>query len=98
MATGDFSRGVQELGRIAATDSGTRADLALIADRMQRRNYDEAFAAIAVLEKNQPKNPMVQNLRGAAYLGKFDPVAARKAFERALELDPTYLPAALNLV
>jgi putative PEP-CTERM system TPR-repeat lipoprotein len=97
MATGKFDRGMRELEPVAAGDSGIRADLALIAGHMQRRQYDKALAAIAALEKKEPRSPLAHDLRGGALLGKLDPEGARLSFERALELDPTYFPSAANL-
>ncbi len=54
MAMGKFDEGMRELEPVAASDSGIRADLALIAGLMQRRQYDKALAAIAALEKKEP--------------------------------------------
>ena len=57
MAMGKFDRGMRELEPAAARDSGIRADLALIAKNTQRRQYDKALAAIAVIEKKEPRQP-----------------------------------------
>ena len=97
LATGGSDRALKELEDAAAVDSGMRADLGLIAALTQRRQYDKALVAIAALEKKQPASPIPHNLRGGVLLGKRDPVAARQSFERALQLDPGFLPAALNL-
>ncbi len=97
MAKGDSDVALRDLEQVAATDPGNRADLALIAAHLQRREYDQALKAIAVLEKKQPDNPLAYSLRGTALLGKRDPAAARKSFDKALELNPGYFPAAANL-
>ena len=97
MAKGDSDVALRDLEQVAASDPGNRADLALIAAHLQRREFDQALKAIAGLEKKQPTNPLVYNLRGTALLGKRDPAAARKGFEKALELNPAYFPAAANL-
>ena len=97
MATGESERGLHELEEAAAGDTGTRADTALIAAHLQRREYDKALKAIDALEKKQPADPLAHNLRGAALLAKHDSAGARRSFERALEINPTYFPAAANL-
>ena len=97
LAKGDTDRAFKELEDTAAADTGTRADLALIAASMRKRDYDRALTAIDALEKKQPDNPLAQNLRGGVMLAKRDVPAARKNFEKALTIDKGYLPAAANL-
>jgi putative PEP-CTERM system TPR-repeat lipoprotein len=53
--------------------------------------------ALESLEKKQPDNPLTYNFKGAAYVGKKDFASAKKSFERALELNPSYFPATANL-
>ena len=66
---------------------------------IQLRNGDaaEALDTAQKLMERQPENPFHPNLAGSAYVALNDAVAARSSFESALEIDPTYLPAALNL-
>ncbi|MCP5249845.1 MAG: PEP-CTERM system TPR-repeat protein PrsT [Candidatus Accumulibacter sp.] len=97
LATGDSEMALRDLEDVAAADPGNRADLALIAAHLQRREFDKALKAIAVLEKKQPDNPLVFNLQGTALLGKKDIAGARKSFEKALSLNPVYYPATANL-
>ena len=97
MLKGDSDVAFRDLEQVASGDTGSRADLALIAAHLQRREYDQALKAIAALEKKQPDNPLTHNLRGTTLLGKRDTAAARKSFEKALALNPAYFPAAANL-
>lgn len=97
LATGDSDVALRDLEEVAAVDPGNQADLALIATHLQRRDFDKALKAIAALEKKQPDNPLIHNLRGSAQLGKKDVGGARKSFEKALSLDPLYFPATANL-
>jgi putative PEP-CTERM system TPR-repeat lipoprotein len=97
LAKGDTEPAFQELEEAAASDTGTRTDLALIAAYLHRREFDQALAAIDALAKKEPNSPIEANLRGVALVGKGDPVGARRSLERALELNPTYMPAATNL-
>ena len=98
LATGDVARGTAEL-EVAADMEGSplQTDMALIAAHLSKRDYDKALKVIDALEKKQPGNPLAYNLRGGAYIGKQDFANARKAFEKALSIDPAYYPAAANL-
>src|SRR5206468_7098410 len=55
------------------------------------------LVAIARLEKDRPNDPITYNLKGGALLANKDLTGARKAFERALQLQPTQFAAAMNL-
>lgn len=94
---GEVDSAFDELQNIAASDSGTTADLALISLHLRRQEFDKALAAIDGLEKKQPDKPLAANLRGRALLAKKDLTGARKSFERAIAIDPTYFPAVATL-
>jgi putative PEP-CTERM system TPR-repeat lipoprotein len=94
---GDPNSAFSELETIASSDAGVTADLALISANLRRKDYDKALKAIDGLEKKQPNMPLAANLRGKTQLVMKDPVAARKSFEAALKLSPTYFPAVSSL-
>lgn len=97
MQTGHAEEAFSDLEQISAADSGVSADLALIASTLRQKQFDKALMVIANFEKKQPDNPAAHNLRGAALLGKGDIPGARNSFEKALAINPTYLPAATSL-
>lgn len=97
MAKGDTELAFHELEKIAASDSGSRADLALITSHLRRNEFDAALKAIDILEKKQPDDPVTHNLRALAMLGKKDVPLARKSLEKALALKPGYMPAVATL-
>lgn len=70
---------------------------AQVMTQLRARQYDEALDSVKKLEKQQPKNPFVQNLKGGVYVALKDNAAARLSFEKALSLSPIYFPAAENL-
>lgn len=86
-----------ELEEIASTDSGTTADMALIATHLRSGQLDKALKAIDSLEKKQPDNAATHNLRARTQLGKKDVAGARASFTKALQITPTYFPAAASL-
>ena len=95
--SGRVETGFDELQSIAASDSDITADLALISVHLRRQEYDKAMVAINGLEKKQADKPLAANLRGRTLLAKKDVAGARKSFERALTIDPTFFPAAASL-
>lgn len=97
MMGGQVDSAFDELHDIASSDSGTTADLALISVHLRRQEFDKALAAIDGLEKKQPDKPLAANLRGRTLLAKKDLVGARKSFERAVAIDPTFFPAVATL-
>jgi len=98
LATGRNLEGFKELELASELDSGAhQADLALIAGHLRRKEFDKAMEAARTLEKKQPKNPLTFQMYGLINLAKGDRAAARKSLERALELQPVYLPAAHTL-
>ncbi len=98
LAVGDVARGTSELEAAADMEgSPLQTDVALIATYMSKGDFDKALKAIDALDKKQPNSPLAYNLRGGAYVGKQDIANARKAFEKALAIDPAYYPAAANL-
>lgn len=98
MAGGDAAAAFADLESAAQMDdTAFQADLALVMAHLRRGETDKALAAHAQLERKQPDNPLVHNLRGGLMLAKRDVPAARAAFEKALALRPEYLAAAVNL-
>lgn len=97
MMSGQVESAFSELQDIAASDTGTTADLALISAHLRRQEFDKALSAIDALEKKQADKPLAANLRGRTLLARQDVAGARKSFERALVIDPTYFPAVASL-
>ncbi len=97
-AGGETERAVDDLEKLAASDaSSSQADLALFFAEMRQRHYDKALAAVATIEKKQPKSGLPWDLRGVVSLAKGDMKDARANFEKALEVQPDFFGAAYNL-
>jgi putative PEP-CTERM system TPR-repeat lipoprotein len=98
LAEGESDKALAELEQAASlSEKAGQADLALVVLHLKDKEYDKALQAIANLEKKLPNNPVTQNLRAVALLGKQDRTGARKALEQALVIQPNFFPAAVNL-
>lgn len=98
LGSGEFDQAFTDLNKASQLDeSGVQADVAAAMARLRQKNVDEALAAVKRIESKQPDNPLGPNLRGGALLAKGDLKGARESFEKAASLDPSYLPAVVNL-
>jgi putative PEP-CTERM system TPR-repeat lipoprotein len=98
LAAGEEAKAVKELETASAMGGKDyRADAAIVYYFLAEGQFDKALAATAALEKKLPDSPGTYNLKGQAYMGKKDFAQARKNFERALELKPTLVSAAVRL-
>jgi len=98
MAMGANDRAMADLEAASALGTGgARADITLATIHIQRKEFDQALKVIAKLEKTQPNNAVLYNMKATAYAGKGDTAQARAQYERALQIAPTFLPAASNL-
>lgn len=98
LGQGESGRAVAELETATKLDpKSSHAGVLLIMTHLRLKEFDKALASAKALEKEHPDNPLIQNLKGGAYMGKQDVTSARASFERALSLQPTYFPAAANL-
>lgn len=98
LAQGDAARAITDLEESTKLDaSSTKTGALLIVTEMRLKRFDKALAAVSTLEAQQPKEAMVQNLKGGVLLAMGNAAGARAAFEKALALNPTFFPAAANL-
>ncbi len=96
LAQGHADTALPELQALAAADSSTFADLALIAALARRGQFEPALKAIDGFAHKQA-GPAAEQLRGQVQLARQDLPAARRNFEAALAADAGYLPAATSL-
>lgn len=97
LAQGDQAGALSDLEKAAALDPKSfQATMALVQTEMGMKRYDKALAAVNALEKQQD-SAQVQQLKGAVYMVQGKNAEARTAFEKALSLQPSFLPAVTNL-
>ncbi|MBS0354313.1 MAG: PEP-CTERM system TPR-repeat protein PrsT [Proteobacteria bacterium] len=98
LAAGETERAFQDLEAASALDTdNSQADIALIMAHLRRGESAKAMDAVKGLEKKKPNDPVTFNMKGGVFMASKDAAGARKAFERALELKPDFLPALGNL-
>jgi putative PEP-CTERM system TPR-repeat lipoprotein len=98
LGLGDNSAAIAELEKASTLDAkSSKAGVLLIMTHLRMKQPDKALSAAIAAEKEQPENPLIQNLKGAIYVDKQDQAKARASFEKALALQPTYYPAVANL-
>ena len=98
LAGGEAEQAFHDLEAASALDSdSTQADITLIMAHLRRNEIPKAMAAVQILEKKKPDDPVTHNMKGGVLLASRDAAGARKAFTRALELKPDFLPAVANL-
>jgi putative PEP-CTERM system TPR-repeat lipoprotein len=98
LTTLDAGRAIVQLESAVDLQKGlSNSDTLLTMTYLRERQYDKALEVSRRMQQKDPNNPLAYNLVGGAYLGKRDTANARKNLERALSLQPDYLPAALVL-
>ena len=88
---------IAELQRIAASDNGAFADLALVSVLINIKDFDRALKAVDDIEKKIHSGTVALNLRGQIHVLKKDEAGARSYLEQALKIDPRDLQAASSL-
>jgi predicted Zn-dependent protease len=98
LAAGEVDRAVADLQAAEALAPGKiQTGILLAMAHLQRREPDQALDLLSTLESTRKPNPLIVNLKGSAYVVQRNFREARRAFERALAIDPNYFPAAMNL-
>ena len=92
---GDVDGGFRELETVASAQPSIFAELALLSARLQRGDAVEALKVAERLANRQPEQALPQFILGR--LKSRDVDESRKHFERALVIDPAFVPAALSL-
>ena len=98
MAAGETSKAVEALE--TAVELGQdifQADILLMLTYIRNKEFNKALNLTKQLVLKLPDSPVPHNIAGVAFLGLDDKNAARKRFEKALEVQTDFLPAIMNL-
>ena len=98
LATGQRAAAVEDLEAVLAQGGDTTASAVVLAlVHLKNGAYDDARCVARAIIERAPDNPFPHNLIGVIASRVGDTEAARENFERAVTLDPDYLPAQMNL-
>jgi putative PEP-CTERM system TPR-repeat lipoprotein len=98
IAAGDTTGGIAELeSAVALGQDLVQAEVLLVLGYLNKREFDKALEAATELETRMADNPLPYNLSGLVYLAQRDFETAGQRFNKALELDPNFLVARMNL-
>ncbi len=86
-----------QLEILAASESSGAADVALVYERVRRKDREGALQALDRLEKKQPEQAYPLVLRARALIQLGDTPAAAASFEKALLKQPGHFPAVAGL-
>jgi cellulose synthase operon protein C len=98
LAKGDAVRAFEQLENLAASGSEEFADAALVTARLRRQEFDAALAAADRLVKKAPASAKSHELRGRVLFAQGNLAESRRAFDKALSLEPGSFPAVAALV
>ncbi len=98
MGTGDETGAIQALTKAAEMDTtSAKPDVLLVLTHLKEKRFVEALKVVDKLEKERPSDPLIPNLRGTIEISRDNKVQARTHFTKALQINPSYFPAASNL-
>jgi putative PEP-CTERM system TPR-repeat lipoprotein len=98
MGSGDEAGAIQALTKAAELDTASaKPDVLLVMTHLKEKRFDAAMKVVDKLDKERPNDPLIQNLRGTIHISRDDKTQARASFAKALQIKPSYFPAASNL-
>lgn len=98
LAGGKVDDAIGELESAVDLDQDVlQADVLLVLALLREKSFDKALEASAALEERMPESPIPFNLTGLAYLAQGNGEAAIERFNKALEVDPKFVTALINL-
>ncbi len=98
LAQGQRDQAVTDMEAATVLDPKSQSSgMTLVRTALGMKQYDKALTAVLALEKEQPDNAIVQNMKGGVYLARNDMAGARAAFTRASTLQKSYFAPVANL-
>lgn len=97
LGRGEVDAAFAQLDSISSQSKSSAADMAIVAERMKRREYDKALEALDAAAKKSLDPATVAETRGQILAARKDYAGARAAFESALKLAPTRFGLVTNL-
>ena len=99
IASGETEKAVEELKSAVMNEQyDSKAGVLLAYTQLSSGAPAEAEATALLFLKQEPANPVLHNLLGTIAVAGGDVNSARRRFEQALNFDPAYTPARINLI
>ncbi|HYN79235.1 MAG TPA: XrtA/PEP-CTERM system TPR-repeat protein PrsT, partial [Lamprocystis sp. (in: g-proteobacteria)] len=98
LASGQTGKAINELQ--SAVDLGQdilQADVLLVLAHLKDKQFEQALEASKRLEQRRADSPIPYNLTGLAHMAQGDFPKARERFEKALQVDPAFVTAEINM-
>jgi putative PEP-CTERM system TPR-repeat lipoprotein len=97
ISLGETEEGIEDLEAASKMAPGSEADVALAIAYFRTKEFDKTLEAAKRVQERHPTKAIGFNLAGVAYRGKEDLEESKKAFRRALEVEPGNRDALDNL-
>lgn len=97
LAAGDHGAALASFGKAAAANPAGEAPFMQALTALRDGSLEQAQTLVDKLLAAHPREPAYHNFNGSLALMRNDPAAARTAWQHALDVEPDYLPAQLNL-
>jgi len=98
LALGDTDQAVKALSdAVDLQPSAEGPTIFLVLTLLRQGRHDDALSVLDDIEANLPNDPLVQNLRAVVQLSRKDVASAEAHLRAAIDIDPEFHPAVLNL-
>ena len=98
LSSGDTDHAIQELNTILAEGGDQeQTETLLILAHLRAGSTDQAIDTVLKMLARKPQDPAVLALVGIVFVVSEDRVEARKYFNRALQIQPGFVPATVSL-
>jgi putative PEP-CTERM system TPR-repeat lipoprotein len=98
LSSGDTDNAIKELNTILAEDGGQeQTETLLVLAHLRAGSTDQAIDAVLKMLARKPQDPAVLALVGIVFVVSEDRVEARKYFNKALQIQPGFVPATVSL-
>jgi len=98
LAAGDVDRAINSFESIAKLDvDNSDAESYLVLSYIGKKEYKKAIDLAQKMVAKKPNSPDFYNLLGGAYQASKDFPSARAAFEKAIQINPGFSAAVINL-
>ncbi len=98
LASGATEQAVDELQTAVDLGQGlVQADILLALTHLKNKDYERALSVATEFTRKNPNNPLAFNILGSIYTAMGESTQARENFAKAMEIQPGFVAAAMNL-